>query len=260
LAPSPEPSRSGARILPLKPRVKNTHSVVSSNSGSASITVPFNVGYDLDFAAQDAQNRAQNALAPLPSEVVQQSVSVTNQSTAFTLAANVISPDGRYDDAFLSNYADLHISDVLRRMYVNDFNKFGRIYRGFLQATEDFRSSPEDISHLYVRISAGDMVPLGALIQVRPVVSPQTISHYSLYRSAEINGSAPKRLATGSLLCYSGVEPFGLADTAWALARLANECRASADNQEEGSRDLGRLDVEQLVQPLHLCGDTDVDV
>ena len=91
-------------------------SSVSSDSGSASITVTFNVGYDLDLAAQDVQNRAQNALAQLPSEVVQQGVSVTKQSTDFTLAVNVISPDGRYDDAFLSNYADLHISDVLRRI------------------------------------------------------------------------------------------------------------------------------------------------
>jgi hypothetical protein len=64
----------------------------------------------------------------------------------------------------------------------------------------------------------------------------------------------------GSLLCYSGIESFGLADTAWALARLANECCPSADDQEEGSRDLGRLDIEQLVQPLQLWGDTDVDV
>jgi multidrug efflux pump subunit AcrB len=173
LAPSPEPSRGGARILPIKPRVKNTHSIVSSNSGSASITVTCKVGYDLDLAAQDVQNRAQNALAPLPSEVVQQGASVTKQSTDFTLAVNVISPDGRYDDAFLSNYADLHISAVLRRMYVNDFSKFGRLYRVFLQATEDFRSSPEDISRLYVRTSAGDMVPLSALIQVRPVVRPR---------------------------------------------------------------------------------------
>jgi hypothetical protein len=64
----------------------------------------------------------------------------------------------------------------------------------------------------------------------------------------------------GSLLCYSGIKSFGLADTTWALARLANEGRSSADDQEERSRDLGRLDVEQLVQPLQLWGDTDVDV
>jgi multidrug efflux pump subunit AcrB len=173
LAPSPEPSRGGARILPIKPRVKNTHSIVSSNSGSASITVTCNGGYDLDLAAQDVQNYAQNALAPLPSQVVQQGVSVTKQSTDFTLAVTVISPDGRYDDAFPSTYADLHSSDALRRMYVNDFSIFGRLYRVFLQATEDFRSSPEDIGRLYVRTSAGDMVPLSALIQVRPVVRPR---------------------------------------------------------------------------------------
>jgi multidrug efflux pump subunit AcrB len=91
LASSPESSRGGARILPLKRRVKNTHSIVSSNSGSASITVTCNGGYDLDLAAQDVQNYAQNALAPLPSQVVQQGVSVTKQSTDFTLDVNVLS-------------------------------------------------------------------------------------------------------------------------------------------------------------------------
>jgi len=103
------------------------------------------------------------------------------------------------------------------------------------------------------------MVPLGALIQVRPVVSPQTISHYSLYRSAEINGSAPKRLQRAACCVNSGLSLSALRYSV-GVARLANECRSSADDQEEGSRDLGRLDVEQLVQPLHLCGDTDVDV
>jgi hydrophobe/amphiphile efflux-1 (HAE1) family protein len=88
----------------------------SGNNGSSGITITFDIGTDLDLAAQDVQNRAQNALAQLPSEVVQQGVSVTKQSTDFTLAVNLISPDGRYDDAFLSNYADLHVSDVLRRI------------------------------------------------------------------------------------------------------------------------------------------------
>jgi hydrophobe/amphiphile efflux-1 (HAE1) family protein len=91
-------------------------SSMSSNGGSMGITITFNVGYDLNIAAQDVQNRAQNALAQLPSEVAQQGVSVSRQSTDFTLAVNLISPDGRYDDVFLSNYADLHITDVLRRI------------------------------------------------------------------------------------------------------------------------------------------------
>ncbi len=88
----------------------------SSNGGSMGITITFDVGYDLNIAGQDVQNRAQNALAQLPAEVVQQGVSVSKQSTDFTLAVNLTSPDSRYDDLFLSNYADLHISDVLRRI------------------------------------------------------------------------------------------------------------------------------------------------
>jgi multidrug efflux pump subunit AcrB len=88
----------------------------------------------------------------------------------------------------------------LGSMYINDFNKFGRVYRVFLQAAEDFRSSSEDIGRLYVRTSAGDMVPLSALVQVRPVVGPQAISHYNLYRSAEINGSAALGVSSGDAI------------------------------------------------------------
>jgi multidrug efflux pump subunit AcrB len=96
--------RSRGRLWPCSgshQTIKWPCSIVSSNSGSASITVTCKVGYDLDLAAQDVQNYAQNALAPLPSEVVQEGASVTKQSTDFTSSVNVISPDGRYDDAFL---------------------------------------------------------------------------------------------------------------------------------------------------------------
>lgn len=102
---------------------------------------------------------------------------------------------------------DISINDVfdtlqtyLGALYVNDFNKFGRVYHVFMQADEDARSSKDDISRLYVRTRSGEMVPLSTLVDVRPVVGPQTITHYNLYRSAEIDGQAARGYSSGQAI------------------------------------------------------------
>ncbi len=102
---------------------------------------------------------------------------------------------------------DISISDVfdtlqtyLGALYVNDFNKYGRVYRVFMQADEDARSSRDDINRLYVRTSGGQMVPLSTLVDVRSVVGPQTITHYNLYRSAEIDGQAATGFSSGQAI------------------------------------------------------------
>jgi len=88
----------------------------SSNDGTMSINVTFEIGYDLDIAAVDVQNRVQLATPRVPEEVSKYGISVNKQSTSFVLAVNLISPDGSRDDLFLSNYIDIHISDVLKRI------------------------------------------------------------------------------------------------------------------------------------------------
>ena len=82
------------------------------------------------------------------------------------------------------------ISDVfntlqtfLGSMYVNDFNKFGRVYRVFLQAEKDYRAQREDISKLYVRATDGSMVPLSAIVKVKQVRGVQYVKHYNLFRT-----------------------------------------------------------------------------
>ncbi|MCI0559917.1 MAG: efflux RND transporter permease subunit, partial [Nitrososphaera sp.] len=102
---------------------------------------------------------------------------------------------------------DISISDVfdtlqtyLGALYVNDFNKYGRVYRVFMQADEDARSSRDDINRLYVRTSGGQMVPLSTLVDVRSVVGPQTITHYNLYRSAEIDGQSASGFSSGQAI------------------------------------------------------------
>ena len=81
-----------------------------------SINVTFEIGYDLDIAAVDTQNRVQLATPRVPEEVSKYGISVNKQSTSLILAVNLISPDGSRDDLFLSNYIDIHISDVLKRI------------------------------------------------------------------------------------------------------------------------------------------------
>ena len=84
--------------------------------------------------------------------------------------------------------------------YVNDFNRFGRVYRVFVQAEGDVRSRPEDVSQLYARNATGEMVPLGTLATVKPIVGPQTISHFNLFRTAAINGEAARGRSSGQAI------------------------------------------------------------
>jgi HAE1 family hydrophobic/amphiphilic exporter-1 len=84
--------------------------------------------------------------------------------------------------------------------YVNDFNYASRTYRVYLQAEQQFRDSPSDIGAFYVRSEAGDMIPLEALVKVTPTTSAQTIRHYNLFRSAEVNGQAAPGVSSGQAL------------------------------------------------------------
>jgi len=94
----------------------------------------------------------------------------------------------------------------LGSLYVNDFNAFGRVYRVQLQAEPSFRASPSDVARLYVRSLAGpdgrsgQMVPLSTLVTVKPITGPDTISHYNLYRSAEIAGDTAPGASSGQAI------------------------------------------------------------
>jgi hydrophobe/amphiphile efflux-1 (HAE1) family protein len=84
--------------------------------------------------------------------------------------------------------------------YVNDFNKFGRVYRVYVQAKADKRSRPEDIGKLYVRNKDGEMVPLHTLVTIKSVLGPDTIERYNMFRSATINGDAAAGYSSGQAL------------------------------------------------------------
>ncbi|MBI1945985.1 MAG: efflux RND transporter permease subunit [Deltaproteobacteria bacterium] len=88
----------------------------------------------------------------------------------------------------------------LGSQFVNDFVTANRTYRVFVQAETEFRDDPQDISELYVRGAGGAMIPLEALVSVKPTTSAAIIRHYNLFRSAEINGGAAPGVSTGEAI------------------------------------------------------------
>ncbi len=88
----------------------------------------------------------------------------------------------------------------LGSQYVNDFDFNARAYRVYVQADEPFRSSPDDLKQLYARADNGQMVALDSLVRLRESTSPQVISHFNLFRSAEVSGGGAPGVSSGQAL------------------------------------------------------------
>jgi hydrophobic/amphiphilic exporter-1 (mainly G- bacteria), HAE1 family len=96
------------------------------------------------------------------------------------------------------------VSDALQvflgSQYVNDFDFNNRAYRVYVQADQRFRSSPTDLRQLYARASNGDMIPLDTVVRLRETTSPQVISHFNLFRSAELTGNPAPGQSSGEAI------------------------------------------------------------
>jgi len=88
----------------------------SGSDGSMNLTVTFAIGTDPDMAAVLTQNRVNIANPKLPEDVKRQGVKVEKQSTSMVMVVALYSPEGRYDDVYLSNYATTQIKDALARV------------------------------------------------------------------------------------------------------------------------------------------------
>ena len=98
------------------------------------------------------------------------------------------------DDVFAT------LQTYLGSSYVNDFVLGQRQYRVYIQAEGDYRSSPQDIGKLYVRSQEGNMIPLSNLVTLKEFTGPQTITHYNLFRSINIQGSPASGYSTGQAI------------------------------------------------------------
>lgn len=91
-------------------------SSTSSTTGNYSLNVYFNIGTDVNLAQVDVQNRVNAALPLLPQAVSQQGVLVQKKSASFLMLIALYSEDGRYDDDFVSNYANINVLDAIKRL------------------------------------------------------------------------------------------------------------------------------------------------
>ncbi|MCC6695997.1 MAG: multidrug efflux RND transporter permease subunit [Candidatus Hydrogenedentes bacterium] len=88
----------------------------------------------------------------------------------------------------------------LGAFYVNDFSKYGRIYRVQLQAEPEFRQRPEDIRKIFVRNMSGDMVELSGVLDIRFQSGPNVVSRFNSYPSVQVTGSPTAGFSTGQAM------------------------------------------------------------
>src|SRR5712692_6442163 len=182
---------------------------------SAAIVIPFSppsvsgVGAfgGFQFEVQDQGNHSLEELANVTSNLVRQGSARKELAGLYTgYTAN--------DPQFLitidrEKAKSLHvplqqITDTLGiymgSAYVNDFDFNNRSYRVYVQADKQFRSRPQDMRQFYARSDTGAMIPLDNLVTITQTTTPQVISHYNLFRSAEIDGSAAPGSSSGQAI------------------------------------------------------------
>jgi hydrophobe/amphiphile efflux-1 (HAE1) family protein len=120
----------------------------------------------------------------------------TFQNSVPQLYADVDRVKAKREAVPLSSVFDT-LQAYLGSVYVNDFNRFGRTYRVYAQAEPQFRNQPEDIANLKMRNSNGDMVPMGAVADVRFESGPDRVSHYNVYLASDINSQAAPGVSSG---------------------------------------------------------------
>jgi HAE1 family hydrophobic/amphiphilic exporter-1 len=169
-----------------------------------------NVGSSLggfDFQVQDQANNGLQALFQSTTDLVKKASttpSLFRVNTPFAINSPqlLIEVDRNRALALQVSLEDIFstLQVFLGSQYVNDFNLFERTYRVIVQADQQFRSNPDDIRLLYVRSQKDQMIPLSNLVKVTPTVAPQNITHYNLFRSAQVTGSAAPGSSSGEAI------------------------------------------------------------
>jgi len=135
---------------------------------------------------------------------------LAGQADGFVEAARARSEIGNINSMFRANvpqiFAEVNTDMVLKLgvspadvntalgsflggAYVNDFNRFGRLYKVYVQAEPEYRSKPSDIRYFYVRGATGKVVPLSTLVSTSDTQGPEYTNRFNLFRSAEVTGA-----------------------------------------------------------------------
>ncbi|NCD71122.1 efflux RND transporter permease subunit [Mucilaginibacter agri] len=101
----------------------------------------------------------------------------------------------------------INISDVFSTMqaymgslFVNNFTLYNRTYHVVIQADTAYRALISNMNKYYVKNSAGQMLPLGSVISYKPIVAAPLITHFNIFRSAEVDGAIPQGYSSGQAI------------------------------------------------------------
>lgn len=100
------------------------------------------------------------------------------------------------------NIADVYdaISSYYGKSYVNDFNKYGRVYRVYIQADSEYREKLSDLRKIFLRNKNGQVVPLTSVITAKNIVGPYMRTRFNMYPAITINGSARGNVSSGKAI------------------------------------------------------------
>ena len=156
------------------------------------------------FELQDTGHNTLQDLARVANQIVGASRGdrqLTGLYTPFTANDPLVQVVIDRQKAQTLNVPISQVSDALQvymgSSYVNNFNFNNRSYRVYVQAEQAFRRNAGNLQSYYVRSGNGQMIPLANLVTLTNTSAPQVISHYDLFRSAEIDGSSAPGVSSG---------------------------------------------------------------
>ena len=165
-----------------------------------------NVG-GFDFRLQDYLSGDLDTFEHYAEEMIKGAFKDPRIAYAFTTFATNYPMYDIVIDREKANALGVNMSDLFTTMqtylgsvYVNDFTKFGKVFRVFIQADKEYRSSKEDITKLFVKNVHDKMIPLDAILQVKKMIGPQNLTHFNMYRSIQINGAAAPGYSSGDAM------------------------------------------------------------
>ncbi|HET7203682.1 MAG TPA: multidrug efflux RND transporter permease subunit [Steroidobacteraceae bacterium] len=129
---------------------------------------------------------------------------LANVTTTFSASVPQIRLDVDREQAKLLGIDVADVFETLQStfgaLYVNDFNRAGRVFRVHLQSEAAFRARPGDIRNVYVRAGDGQMIPLTSLVTISETTGPEVIERYNVFPSAKVLGDAAPGYSSGEAL------------------------------------------------------------
>jgi multidrug efflux pump len=160
-----------------------------------------------EFYLQDRSGGSLESLAQAAQQVIQaagQRPEVQGVSTTFNTGTPQYSLDVDREKAKALGVPITSIFDTMQStfgsLYVNDFTLFGRTYRVSLSSEPEFRTSPNDLQHVFVRSANNAMVPLSVLVSVTRIVGPDVVDRFNVFPAAKIQGNPAPGFSSGQAI------------------------------------------------------------